>query len=241
MKNSVILLLFMAMLLSCSQAWADASPKKVLVFTKTTGFRHANIEKGVTVLKNIFSKEGIAVSHTEDANVFLADSLQSFQAVIFFSTTGTILNAEQKTAFQKFIESGRGFMGIHAAADTEYEWPWYANLVGAYFASHPAVQEAKIDVVNRKHLATRHLQKIWMHKDEWYDFKDVKPGINILMMLDETSYKGGKMGKFHPIAWFQEFKGYRMFYTGLGHTEESFDDLNFQKQLIGGLKYVMGK
>ncbi len=83
MKNSVILLLFMAMLLLCSQAWAAASPKKVLVFTKTTGFRHANIEKGVTVLKNIFSKEGIAVSHTEDANVFLADSLQYFQAVIF--------------------------------------------------------------------------------------------------------------------------------------------------------------
>lgn len=237
--KSLVYILLITLFLPFVPSSAKAQQKKVLIFTKTTGFRHDNIPKGVAVMKKLFAEANITASHTEDANVFLADSLANFQAVIFFSTSGTILDNVQKAVFQKFIESGKGFMGIHAAADTEYEWPWYAQLVGAYFSSHPPVQEAKIDVVNRKHPATKHLQKIWMHKDEWYDFKDVKPGINVLMLLDETSYKNGRMGKFHPIAWFQEFKNYRMFYTGLGHTKESFDEANFQKHILGGLKYVM--
>ena len=229
-----ILLLFIVV--SASQA-----QKKVLIFTKTTGFRHDNIEKGVVVLKDILKKENIGSYHTEDSNVFLSDSLKSFDAVIFFSTTGTILDDAQKKSFENYMRSGKGFMGIHAAADTEYQWPWYGELVGAYFASHPAVQEAKINVLKRKHKSTKHLDKVWIHKDEWYDFKDVKPGIHVLMTLDETSYKNGRMGKFHPIAWFREYDGARMFYTGLGHTKESFDEVNFQKHLIGGVKYIIRK
>ena len=215
-------------------------PKKVLVFTKTAGFRHDNIEEGVKVLSGLLKDQNMQMFHTEDANVFLADSLNNFDAVLFFSTTGDIFNADQKEAFQKFLKSGKGFMGIHAATDTEHNWPWYTGLVGAYFASHPAVQEAKIDVKNRKHLATKHLPKVWMHKDEWYDFSNVKPDLKILMTLDESSYKDGKMGDFHPIAWYQVYDGIKVFYTGLGHTKESLHEPNFQKQIIGGLKYVLG-
>ena len=216
-----------------------AAVKKVLIFTKTAGYRHDNIEKGVEVLKKLYNDIGIQTVHSEDANLFLSDSLASFDAVLFFSTTGTIFNKEQKEAFQKYIRSGKGFMGIHAATDTEFEWPWYNQLVGAYFLSHPKVQEAKLQVLNRIHPATKHLNKIWLHKDEWYDFKDVQPGLNVLMNLDEGSYEGGKMGTVHPIAWFREFEGARMFYTGLGHTNESFDSMAFQKHVVGGMCYVL--
>jgi type 1 glutamine amidotransferase len=167
------------------------------------------------------------------------DSLGQFDAVIFLSTTGDIFDAAQKEAFQKYIQSGKGYVGIHAASDTEYGWPWYGALVGGYFSSHPNVQNAEIQVLDHEHPSTRHLPQVWFHRDEWYDFKDVKQGLNILMNLDEQSYEGGKMGKFHPIAWFQEYDGGRSFYTGLGHTDESFDSELFQKHILGGLYYVL--
>ncbi|GHE41799.1 ThuA domain-containing protein [Sphingobacterium griseoflavum] len=211
----------------------------VLIFSKTAGFRHESIPKGVRTVSKLLNESGIRSVHTEDAAYFCADSLANFQAVIFLSTTGNILDDAQKKAFQKFIRAGKGFVGIHAATDTEYDWPWYGQLVGGYFASHPAVQQAKIEVADRQHPSTAHLQDIWWHKDEWYDFKDLQPGLHVLMNLDEQSYTGGKMGKFHPIAWFQEFEGARMFYTGLGHTNEAFDSQQFQKHLLGGIRYVL--
>jgi len=231
-------LLFISLLLF-GQMVTAYSQERVLIFTKTTGFRHKSIPKGVETVKKILQSEGIVTVHTEDARYFCADSLQQFAAVIFLSTTGNLFNDEQKTAFQRFIRAGKGFVGIHAASDTEFEWPWYGELVGGYFTQHPPVQEAKIDVIDRTHLATRHLSEVWWHKDEWYDFRDIQPGLHVLMTLDEQSYKGGTMGKFHPIAWFREFDGGRTFYTGLGHTEESFDEVSFQKHIIGGIKYVL--
>lgn len=236
MKNIPSLILIMAM--SLGSVYAQKQ-KSVLIFSKTTGFRHQSIPKGVVTVSKLMNDQKIKVQHTEDAAYFHADSLKKYDAVIFLNTTGDILDVTQKQNFQKFIQSGKGYVGIHAASDTEYNWPWYGALVGGYFASHPAVQEANIEVLNRTHSSTAHLQKTWIHRDEWYDFKDVKEGLNILMALDETSYKGGKMGKFHPIAWFQEFDGGRAFYTGLGHTDESYDSELFQKHIVGGIKYAL--
>lgn len=213
---------------------------KVLIFTKTAGFRHSSIPKGVETVRSLLNEEGILSTHTEDASYFSTDSLTQFDAVIFLNTSGDILDETQKGAFMAYIRSGRGYVGIHAASDTEFNWPWYGGLVGAYFSQHPPVQDAKMDVVNREHLSTKHLPEVWFHKDEWYDFKDVKQGLNILMTLDETSYKGGTMGKFHPIAWFQEYDGGRSFYTALGHTDESYDEERFQKHIIGGIRYALG-
>lgn len=213
--------------------------KKVLIFSKTAGFRHKSIPKGISTVADLLKQAGIGSLHSEDAAYFCADSLSKFDAVIFLSTTGDIFNDQQKEAFQTFIRAGKGFVGIHAATDTEHNWPWYGQLVGGYFASHPAVQEAKITVLDREHASTKHLPQIWWHKDEWYDFKDIKPGMHILMNLDERSYKDGKMGKFHPVAWYQDFEGARMFYTALGHTEEAFDSPDFQRHLLGGIQYVL--
>lgn len=233
--------LFFIGLLIIGQVIMGYSQERVLIFTKTEGFRHKSIPKGVETVTKLLKAENMMTVHSEDSNYFRADSLRQFDAVIFLSTTGNLFDDEQKTALQEFIRSGKGYVGIHAASDTEFEWPWYGELVGGYFTQHPAVQEAKIDVVDRTHSSTTHLPEVWWHKDEWYDFRDVQPGLHILMTLDEQSYEGGTMGKFHPIAWFREFEGGRTFYTGLGHTEESFDVPNFQRHIVGGVKYVLGR
>lgn len=234
-RRYAILLFFLVMgLVGFGQA-----SKSVLIFSKTAGFRHQSIPKGVATVSKLLKENNINFVHSEDAIYFSADSLKKFDAVIFLNTTGDILNNQQKAAFKKFIQSGKGYVGIHAASDTEYNWPWYGALVGGYFSSHPAVQEAHMEVVNRTHPATKNFPQTWIHRDEWYDFKDVKSGIHILMMLDETTYEGGKMGKFHPIAWFQSFDGGRSFYTGLGHTDESYDSELFQKHIMGGIRYAL--
>jgi len=218
-----------------------SAQKKVLIFSKTQGFRHSSIEKGAQVLKRLLDNEKISSDHSEDAALFTDQVLKKYDAIIFLSTTGNILDETQQDAFVRYIQSGKGFVGIHAATDTEFEWPWYNGLVGAYFSSHPAVQKAKLDVIDRKHAATKHLDPIWWHKDEWYNFKDVKEGLHVLMNLDEKSYSGGKMGDHHPISWSQDYDGGKVFYTGLGHTEESYDEPEFQKHLIGGILSVLPK
>ncbi|MGJ1267322.1 ThuA domain-containing protein [Sphingobacterium spiritivorum] len=220
-------------------AFAQSGEKRILIFSKTAAFRHKSIEHGAEVMKELLAKHHIISDHSEDADVFSDDQLSKYDAVLFLSTTGDIFNDSQKEAFQKFIRSGKGFVGIHAASDTEYHWPWYGQMVGGYFVSHPAVQEASIHVLNRKHPSTKHLPKEWKHKDEWYDFRDIQPDNKVLMKLDETSYKGGKMNGNHPIAWYKEFEGGRIFYTGLGHTDEAYDEPDFQQHVLGGLRYVL--
>lgn len=232
-----ILLLLIVSLCSLTLLFAQ---QQVLVFTKTAAFRHQSIPKGVATLKMLLAQESIGMQHSEDASLFTDQGLAQFGAIIFLNTSGDILDADQKTALQRFIRSGKGYVGIHAASDTEFEWPWYGQLVGGYFVRHPAVQEAKLEIRDTKHPATAELPKIWIHRDEWYDFRDIKPGMHILMNVDEESYQGGKMGKFHPIAWYQEFEGGRSFYTGLGHTEEAYDSVNFRKHIMGGIRYALG-
>lgn len=234
MKNFVCLVLIF-----CVCQTVNAQSKNVLIFTKTAGFRHKSIEKGVETLSQILNSKHIQFTHTENSEYFSTDSLQKFHGVIFLNTTGDILNEEQERAFEAFYNSGKGFMGIHSATDTEYDWEWFGELVGGHFKSHPEIQQAKIDVIDRTHISTKHLKDQWLHEDEWYNFKNINPEIKILMLLDESSYQGGEMGKIHPIAWYREDENSRMFYTGLGHTPESYDELDFQKHLLGGILYVL--
>lgn len=229
-------------------AWTPASQPedepetRVLVFTKTAGFRHDSIPDGVEALRKIGESRGWAVEHTEDASVFTDEALGEFDAVVFLSTTGDVLNDEQQEAFEGFIRSGKGYMGIHAAADTEYDWPWYAGLVGAQFRSHPEIQEATIRVLDRAHPSTRHLGAQWVRTDEWYDYRSMPADeVKRLLALDESTYTGGVMGEEHPIAWCHEYDGGRSFYTGGGHTKESFTEPDFVTHLEGGLAWVLGE
>ncbi len=213
---------------------------QILVFTKTAGFRHKSIEKGVATLKELGRENGFEITQTEDSLQFTEDNLKKYQLVLFLSTTQDVLGTAQQDAFKSYINGGGNFMGIHAAADTEYEWPWYGQLVGAYFKSHPKQQKATIEVVDQGHPSTAHLDSSWKHFDEWYNYKDINPDLQVLMKLDEGSYEGGENGDNHPIAWYHEFDGGRAFYTGLGHTDEAYDDPNFRKHLVGGIEYCLG-
>jgi type 1 glutamine amidotransferase len=217
---------------------------QILVFTKTMGYRHKSIEKGVETLKNLGKENNFSITQTEDSLQFNEANLKKYDLVLFLSTTMDVLGPDQEQAFKKYINNGGNYMGIHAASDTEYGWPWYGKLVGAYFTSHPNdpnVREAKMNVVNREHPSTVHLKETWVRNDEWYNYKNINPDMNVLIYLDETSYEGGTNGDNHPIAWYQEFDGGRVFYTGGGHTNESYDEPDFQKHLVGGINYCLGR
>lgn len=211
---------------------------KVLVFSKTTGYRHQSIGAGKLALIKLGKENGFDVDTTENANAFREDNLKQYSAVIFLSTTLDVLDKYQQSEFKRFIEAGGGYVGIHAAADTEYEWPWYGKLVGAWFKSHPKIQEATLK--KQSALNNDDLPETWTRTDEWYNYKKISDDIKVLYTLDEASYEGGENGDFHPIAWYHDYEGGRSFYTGLGHTEESYSDSLFLKHLLQGIKYAMG-
>ncbi|GAB3419759.1 hypothetical protein GCM10027516_15600 [Niabella aquatica] len=208
--------------------------------SKTAGFYHTSIPAGIAAIQKLGVANNFEVDTTTDPAVFTTKRLKKYAAVIFLNTTGTLFNETQKEALQKYINSGGGFAGIHAATDTEYDWPWYNKMVGAWFADHPRQQVAKLVVKDKEHPATKHLPGVWERKDEWYNFKNINPDIKVLMTIDEKSYEGGKNGDFHPMAWYHNFEGGRVFYTGLGHTEESYNDPLFLQHLLGGIKYAIG-
>ena len=147
----------------------------------------------------------------------------------------------QQTAFEQYIRGGGGYVGIHAAADTEYDWPWYNQLVGAYFLSHPKQQSVDVVVHSQNHPSTSMLPDRWKRFDELYNYKKIVLGIKVLATLDESTYKGGANGVNHPFIWYREFDGGRSFYTGGGHTDESFVEPLFVQHLLGGIEYAMGR
>lgn len=211
----------------------------VLVFSKTEGFYHSSIPDGNKAIMKLGKERGFVVDTTQDASVFTDENLDRYSAVIFNNTTGNVLNQEQQQAFERFIQKGRGFVGIHAAADTEYDWKWYGQLVGAYFADHPRVQKADLHVQNSDHPSTQELPLKWTATDEWYNYRDFAPDIEVLVTIDEDSYEGGKNGSWHPISWYKQHDGGRAFYTGRGHTKESYHDPVFLDHLLGGISYVL--
>lgn len=239
------LFLLAAFLYGCSSreetTSTDLGPTpKVLVFYKTAGFFHTSIPTGIAAIKRLGAENDFEVDTTKIAANFNPATLAQYKAVIFLSTTGDVLDAQQQQAFEQYIRAGNGFVGIHAATDTEYDWPWYNKLVGAYFNGHPAIQQATINVVDKKHDATAPLPGSWQRTDEWYNFKDFNPEVQVLMNLDENTYSGGIHGSSHPIAWYHNYQGGRSFYTAGGHTDESYQEPLFLQHLLGGIQYAAG-
>jgi cytochrome c len=218
-------------------------PPRVLVFSKTVAFRHASIGAGQKALFQLGKAHGFAVDTTEDAGRFNEENLKRYQAVVFLSTTGDVLNPQQQNAFERYIQAGGGYLGIHAATDTEYDWPWYNRLAGAWFSNHPMpdnVQKGTFVVVDKTNPATNFLPERWEREDEFYSFKNISPALHVLLTIDEKTYKGGTNGDNHPMAWYQEFDGGRSFYTAGGHTDATFSEPLFLRHLGAGLHYVMG-
>jgi cytochrome c len=235
--RKLILFIFISGILSAY----SQGPFKVLIFTKTSGFQHASIPDGIAAITTLGAQNNFMADQTDDAAAFTAANLSQYSAVIFLNTTGDVLNSNQETAFEQYIQAGGGFVGIHSASDTEYNWPWYGNLIGRYFENHPAVQSATLNVEDPNHPSTNSLINSWIHTDEWYNFATPFPAhLNVLLTVDENTYSGGTMGMFHPISWYHLFDGGRSFYTALGHTSATYSDSLFLHHLSGAILWAAG-
>jgi cytochrome c len=241
LRSIALALAFCCWLLGAVQAQAHSY--SVLVFSKTAGFRHDSITNGIAAIRTLGTNNNFLVDASEDSTVFSDANLAQYKAVIFLSTTGDVLDANQQAVFQRYIQAGGGFVGIHAASDTEHTWPWYGGLVGAYFSNHaPGTAQATIKVADQIHPSTTALPKRWVRTDEWYNFQTNPRGtVHVLATLDETTYSGGTMGFDHPIAWSQVYDGGRAWYTAGGHTPESFSEPLFLAHILGGIEFAAGE
>lgn len=237
MKKIAFLLFFVIM------SSMNAQEISILVFSKTVGYRHKSIETGKKTIEKIAQEKDWKVTFSEDASIFNAKDLSKFDVLFFLNTVGDILNDKQQEVMKKFLSNGKGFVGVHAASDTEKKWDWYGEMVGAVFKGHPKPQKAKLHI-NKSfgHAAVKHLHKEEEFFDEWYNFKEpVASHVNVLATLDESSYTGKRMGMKHPITWYHHYDGARVFYTGLGHTKKAFSDERFIKQIAAGIEWASGK
>lgn len=213
-----------------------------MVFSKTMGFKHSSIPDGIAAIQKLGSAHNFEVDTTKNAAFFQEDSLSRYAAVIFLNTTGDILDHKQEAAFERYIQSGGGFVGVHAATDTEYDWNWYGKMVGGYFQSHPqGTPEADFHIKDKSFGATSFFtDSVWHRTDEMYNFKKLNPDVNVLITIDESTYEGGTNGDHHPMSWYHDYDGGRAFYTALGHTEASYTEELYLKHLLGGIRYAMG-
>lgn len=202
------------------------APLRVQVFSRTTGYRHEAIEPAQRALRRGASERGEEMPSTEDPAV-LVDGLADSDVIVFLMTTGDVLDDAQQHAFEAYIRGGGGYVGVHSATDTEYDWPFYGELIGAWFASHTGVVSGRVVVEASSHPTAAFLPSSWERHEEWYDFKQnprERPGTQVVLRVDESSYSGGKMGPDHPIAWAREIDRGRAYYTAFGHPPEAWDD-----------------
>ncbi|MBI3879621.1 MAG: ThuA domain-containing protein [Verrucomicrobia bacterium] len=234
----IVILLGMALLPCLGSGYA------VMVFSKTAGFRHDSIPAGIAAIQQLGASNNFSVTATEDASVFTDAGLAPYQVVVFLNTSGDVLNQAQQDAFTRYIQAGRGYVGVHAASDTELTWAWYGALVGAYFTDHPAIQTATVRVEDTNNISTRFLPAAWVRTDEWYNLKPNPrtndASIHVLARVDESTYSGGTMGTDHPISWYHAYDGGRSWYTAMGHATNHYSEPLFRGHLLGGIQYAAG-
>lgn len=237
----------------------NAQQFKVLLITETAGWHHESIDYGIAAINELAATHNFKVERQQKAEHINFERFNSFDAVIFLSTTGDIFNDEEQAAFEKYIQSGKGFVGIHAASDTEYEWEWYTKLVGRMFYIHPEQQTATLNFIDKNFPGLEHFPDAMLFTDEWYEFGEEKiDGLNYLITIDENTFDpnanfenhdvdeagnqidrtGSGMGDFHPISWYHEYDGGRSFYTALGHIEKVYENRWFLEHLYGGIYYA---
>ncbi|MBI3720837.1 MAG: ThuA domain-containing protein [Sphingobacteriales bacterium] len=238
-KSYLVVLTALLFVVSFQQCRKKNHKPGLLVFKKAEFYFHESTDAGVEAISRYCKENGIDVEVTDDAEVFEDNILKNYYAVVFLNTAGDVLNPAQQTAFEKYIHAGGGFMGIHTAIDTEHEWPWYGRMVGAIFESQSDVQDAILNIEDHSQPSTSFPDSTLKLKDEWFNLKNISPDIHILLSLDEKSYKGGTMGSFHPVSWYANFEGGRVFVTAMGHNKELYSNDKFITHLFGGLKYVI--
>jgi hypothetical protein len=213
---------------------------RLLVYSRTTGYRHESIPAGIDALRLLGEQAGGEVDATEDPAVFTTTNLSRYAVVVFLSTSGDVLDAAGKEALVEYMANGGAWLGVHGASTTEYGWPYFGALAGAWFDKHPEIQTATLTVEDGDHPATAHLPAAWRWSDEWYDFRtNPRPDVHVLLTVDEATYTGGTMGTDHPIAWCHDYAGGRSFYTALGHAPETYADPAFLAHLSGALTWLV--
>jgi len=245
---SLIAALAFALALGGSAARAAGQQKRVLLFSHSTGYRHASIEPGIAAIRALGAREKLVIVPSEDPNVFTAAGLKGFDAIVLLSTStdpkkpeSEWFVGERRTALQDFVHRGGGIVAIHAASDSHYNWPWYGRMIGGHFARHPqGTPTGTVRVVDRNHRATRGLPATMRRTDEWYYFDDYDPEAHLLLSIDPASIGEADVNP-NPVSWAHEFEGGRVFYTAMGHTAESYADKDFLNHLAGGLAWVMKK
>ena len=247
MKNLKTILLIFSLFYS-SFIFANVEQFNVLLFTKTAGWHHKSINAGVNAIQKLGETHFFNVEWHEDASRINDKFLEKFDVIIFLNTTGDIFNDDQQKAMERFIQSGKGFVGIHSASDTEYDWDWYTKLVGRMFRIHPSIQTAQISVLDHNFPGLERMPKKRWWTDEWYEFTEEKiEGLNYLISVDEKTFdpvadwgrvSGDGMGDFHPLSWYHEYDGGRSFYTALGHQPSKYSDPLFLEHLYGGIYWA---
>ncbi len=236
MRKSILLLL----LLLCVKFVHTQT--RVLVFSKTNGFRHVSIPDGQEMFKKLAKENNWKLTLSEDSLVINKRCLSKIDVLVFLSTSGQVLGAKERDALQKYIHKGGGFVAIHGAAATERNWPWYVDMVGGILKNHPKPQNATLHIKNSDFKATQHLGKTWKYFDEWYNFKDpISANCVVLATVDESTYTGGTMGAYHPVVWYQNFEGGKIFTNVLGHTKESYTNPDFVQLIKEGVIWAGGK
>jgi type 1 glutamine amidotransferase len=247
----VLLALFLASFRPA--AAADSGPAtgaapsfRVLVFSKTLGYRHASITNGIAAIRELGRQNHFGVEATEDSTAFTATNLARYAAVILLSATGDVFNSGQEAALQGYVLGGGGLMGIHGAAfgplALEDKWAWYGGVFCCAFTNHSKILPAQVDLDDAAHASNAGLPAQWRRTDEWYDFTGTPRGCaRILATLDETTYQGGHMGQDHPMAWCRQVGKGRLWYTAMGHTESSYAEPLFRQHLLGGILVATGR
>ena len=221
-----------------------SSPKRatrILLFSKTLGFRHESIPYAITRLTELGAEHGFTVDATEDSRAFTTSNLARYRAVVFLNPSGNVLNDSQRDAFRRYVEAGHGFVGIHNATALVLEdWPWYTGLVGARYQTEIATQPLRLVPVDRSDPSTKGIPDPWLITEEAYNF-DVNPktrGVKVLINLDESYSKGGTMGSDHPFSWRKAYDGGRSWYTNGGANHDDYDNAQFMAHVLGGIRWA---
>lgn len=248
----------------------DGDGFAILVYTRTEGFRHLSIPDAIQAVEELGQDHGFEVEATEDPDVFTAQNLARFDAVMFLLTTGTVVPTEGRAPLEAYIRGGGGWIGVHSAADSEYDWPFYGKLLGgAWFHSHPIQQPGVLDNEAPDHPSTAHLPERWfVPLEEWYSFVANPRGqVRVLLSIDEDTYlqdpnttylpwdpnaddpfqpermlegESGVMGD-HPMVWCRDIDAGRAWYTALGHEAYLYRTSDFRQHLLGGILTAAGQ
>jgi type 1 glutamine amidotransferase len=217
------------------------SPIRVLMLTATTGFRHDSIPAARAAVAAIAARSSdISVTGTENLADLSATRLGATDVLMFALTTGELpFDESQKRAIVDFVNNGGGFIGVHSATDTLYDWPDYGRIVGAYFKEHPWTQQATVTVEDRAHPTTAGLGASFSLTEEFYTFRSNPRGtVHVLLTLDPGSV--GAQGDF-PLAWTQSIGRGRSYYNALGHFPETWNDSRFQMQIAAAVRWTAGR